>query len=81
MLVEKGADINAKNRKGKTPIDVAASSVQTYLMSVRGMYYYHLLIINLGELDTNFKKIAAWEILCTNFLIKFFQKLYHISVI
>lgn len=36
LLVEKGADVNAKNRKGKTPCDVASASVYNYLITARG---------------------------------------------
>lgn len=36
MLVERGADPNFKNRKGKTPCDVAASAVYNFLITARG---------------------------------------------
>lgn len=36
MLVEKGADPNFKNRKGKTPCDVASAAVYNYLITARG---------------------------------------------
>lgn len=36
MLVERGADPNFKNRKGKTPCDVAASAVYNFLITSRG---------------------------------------------
>lgn len=40
MLVERGADAGFKNRKGKTPCDVAAPAVYNFLMSARGKYRY-----------------------------------------
>lgn len=33
LLVERGADINAKNSKGKTPLDVALPTVRPYLLN------------------------------------------------
>lgn len=36
MLVERGADPNFKNRKGKTPCDVASSAVYNFLITARG---------------------------------------------
>lgn len=33
LLVERGADINAKNTKGKTPLNVAAPGVTPYLIN------------------------------------------------
>lgn len=33
LLVERGADIHAKNKKGKTPVDVAAPGVAQYLLN------------------------------------------------
>lgn len=36
MLVERGADPCFKNRKGKTPCDVAASAVHNFLITARG---------------------------------------------
>lgn len=36
MLVERGADPCFKNRKGKTPCDVAASAVYNFLVTARG---------------------------------------------
>lgn len=36
MLVERGADPCFKNRKGKTPCDVAAAAVHNFLITARG---------------------------------------------
>lgn len=36
MLVERGADPCFKNRKGKTPCDVAAAAVHNFLTTARG---------------------------------------------
>lgn len=36
MLVERGADPCYKNRKGKTPCDVAAPAVYNFLIAARG---------------------------------------------
>lgn len=36
MLVERGADPSFKNRKGKTPCDVAAAAVHNFLTTSRG---------------------------------------------
>lgn len=33
LLVEKGADIHAKNAKGKSPLELASSTVQPYLLN------------------------------------------------
>lgn len=33
LLVERGADIHAKNSKGKAPLDIAAPSVTPYLLN------------------------------------------------
>lgn len=38
MLVERGADPCFKNRKGKTPCDVAASAVYNFLITSRGTF-------------------------------------------
>lgn len=44
MLVERGADPNFKNRKGKTPCDVAASAVYNFLITSRGeQLHLHIL--------------------------------------
>lgn len=32
LLVERGADIHAKNRRGKTPLDIAALGVARFLI-------------------------------------------------
>lgn len=36
LLVERGADPTVKNRKGKTPCDVAASAVYSFLQQAKG---------------------------------------------
>lgn len=36
MLVERGADPGFKNRKGKSPCDVAAAAVYNFLLTSRG---------------------------------------------
>lgn len=36
LLVERGADACFKNRKGKTPCDVAAAAVYSFLLATRG---------------------------------------------
>lgn len=36
LLVERGADPNFKNRKGKTPCDVASAAVYNFLTTTRG---------------------------------------------
>lgn len=38
MLIEKGADPIAKNRKGKTPCDVASAAVYSYLNQAKGKW-------------------------------------------
>lgn len=38
MLVERGADPCFKNRKGKTPCDVAAAAVHNFLITARGEF-------------------------------------------
>lgn len=47
LLLERGADVNSKNVKGKTPIDIASNGILPYLMNAslpaNGMY---LLLIN-----------------------------------
>lgn len=45
MLVERGADPNFKNRKGKTPCDVASSAVYNFLITARGELYQKLSFI------------------------------------
>lgn len=40
MLIERGADPLAKNRKGKTPCDVAAAAVHNFIMSAKGELFY-----------------------------------------
>lgn len=48
LLVERGADIYAKNKKGKTPLDVAAPGIAQYLLdptlSIPGMFLLSLRI-------------------------------------
>lgn len=34
MLVERGADLRAKNSKGRTPLDVAPVSMKPYLLDL-----------------------------------------------
>lgn len=36
MLVERGADPGFKNRKGKSPCDVASAAVYNFLITARG---------------------------------------------
>lgn len=36
MLVDRGADVTFKNRKGKSPVDVASSAVYDYLVTAQG---------------------------------------------
>lgn len=43
MLVERGADPCFKNRKGKTPCDVAASAVYNFLVTARGEFSIFLI--------------------------------------
>lgn len=42
MLVERGADPCFKNRKGKTPCEVAAPAVYCFLISARGEYNFSI---------------------------------------
>lgn len=46
MLVERGADPCYKNRKGKTPCDVAAAAVYNFLITARGKCSSLLLQFN-----------------------------------
>lgn len=46
MLVERGADPCFKNRKGKTPCDVAASAVYNFLVTARGEFCIFLIYNN-----------------------------------
>lgn len=39
LLVERGADVCFKNRKGKTACDVAAPAVYSFLLAARGKLY------------------------------------------
>lgn len=56
LLVEKGADVHAKNSKGKTPIDVAAATVAPLLLnshlSISGM----LIVVLFFKLCVTFLK-------------------------
>lgn len=49
MLVERGADPCFKNRKGKSPCDVAAAAVHNFLITARGElsknYHKHFSIL------------------------------------
>lgn len=45
MLVERGADPCFKNRKGKTPCDVAAAAVHNFLITARGEFQESLVHI------------------------------------
>lgn len=43
MLVERGADPCFKNRKGKTPCDVAAAAVHNFLMTAKGEWHLNIV--------------------------------------
>lgn len=44
MLVERGADPCFKNRKGKTPCDVAAAAVHNFLITARGEFIKEIIL-------------------------------------
>lgn len=54
MLVDRGADVTFKNRKGKSPVDVASSAVYDYLVTAQGKsisfdYFNENAAHNIGE--------------------------------
>lgn len=52
LLVERGADPSFKNKKGKTPCDVAsAPSVYNYLISAKGELHSVFMILNIYEVN------------------------------
>lgn len=51
MLVERGADPCFKNRKGKTPCDVAAAAVHNFLITARGEFHESLMYAMLHALN------------------------------
>lgn len=52
LLVERGADPSFKNKKGKTPCDVAsAPSVYNYLISAKGELHSVCMFLNIKEVN------------------------------
>lgn len=52
MLVERGADPCFKNRKGKTPCDVAAAAVHNFLITARGEFVDNCI---------HFHRLCRWQ--------------------
>lgn len=65
MLVERGADPCFKNRKGKTPCDVAAAAVHNFLITARGELAekFHSFSYNsIDILSDQLKLLTAYKI-------------------
>lgn len=58
LLIEKGADPMAKNRKGKTPCDVASAAVYSYLQQAKGKWWSLIEILS-----------VCWAIFCKEIAI------------
>lgn len=60
LLVEKGADIHAKNSKGKTPLDTAAPGVGPILLNpnlpIPGNAYFPKQIAHFNSFKRNFEQ-------------------------
>lgn len=74
LLVEKGADINVKNKRGKTPLDVAAAGIQQYLLNPNlppsGMLTYIFFCCLRAILFNPFIQRGVYSVIICFYLLK-----------